>query len=80
MGGWVSRWQRLNSSLERVTAVHDGGEGRAAGPGDDARGIHLDLVHEVVGSQGWDLARMTQLPPPRSLFLHCYFLYQLGHL
>lgn len=73
------RWQRLNNSLERVTAVHDGGDGDIAGPGHDAKGIHLDLVHDVIGTQGWDLARMTQLPPADGQNLHSPSLTLPGH-
>ncbi|KAK9843831.1 hypothetical protein WJX81_008228 [Elliptochloris bilobata] len=50
------RWQLLDRSLERVTAVHDGGAaGGGNGPG-DARGIALDAVCEAGGARGWGSA------------------------
>ena len=46
------RWQLLDRSLERVTAVHDGGGAAGGSPG-DARGIALDAVCEAGGARGW---------------------------
>ena len=56
----MCRWQSLNRSLERVTAVHDGG-GPPAGRGDplavaprgDHGGIALEAVTDVGDQQGW---------------------------
>ena len=60
--------------------MHDGGDGETAGPGHDANGIHLDLVHDVVGTQGWDLARMTQLPPAEGLSPPPFLLPPQSHI
>ena len=55
------RWQKLNRSLERVTAVHDGGPDAGAMASGDAAGIRIDALHEVGGTHGWDMPCMTQL-------------------
>ena len=55
------RWQKLNRSLEMVTAVHDGGPDAGAVASGDAAGIRIDALHEVGGTHGWDMPCMTQL-------------------
>lgn len=67
----MDRWQKLNQSLERVSAVHDGAADSCEG---DAAGIKVDIVHDVSLSQGWEPARMTQFPveaPSGKLLLSC---------
>ena len=69
-----ARWQRLNRSLERVTAVHDGATAKgnstasaAAAPAlhpSDADGIALEAVTEVGGQLGWGC---TQALPAAAL-------------
>ena len=56
------RWQLLDRSLERVTAVHDGGDTHGGAPG-DARGIALDAVCEAGGADGWGSAVECQGEP-----------------
>lgn len=59
-GFYGCRWQKLNSSLERVSAVHDGClDGQQEQ--DKPAGLVLDAVHDVTMSQGW-VGRMTQIP------------------
>ena len=56
------RWQRLNRSLERVSAVHDGGENArsgAAANGSHARGIAVHAVKTVSATQGWACTQVT---------------------
>ena len=70
----MRRWQRLNRSLERVSAVHDGHVGPEVSEqdlsGNDRAGITLHRVHDIVCTQDWGLARMTQLPPGHCLLLN----------
>lgn len=64
------RWMRLNNSLERLSAVHDGDLGvQNEEAGNDAAGIRLDMVHDVTGTQGWELASMSQLPSAGGILL-----------
>lgn len=60
-GGWLSRWQQLNRSLERVAAVHDGQSGQE-GAVPDRQGLLLDAVYDFPFCSG-----LTQLRPPTSL-------------
>ena len=63
------RWQNLNRSLERVSAVHDGDGAAAASaaaeaaPAGDSAGIALDAVRDVGGGLGWGC---TQALPQQS--------------
>lgn len=51
------RWQLLDRSLARVSAVHDGvGGGGDGGGGGDAGGIALDAVCEAGGEADWGAA------------------------
>ena len=67
--GWLlrCRWQRLNRSLETVTAVHDGGsgvtEGRAGADNCRGGGIAVHAVKEVGAQLGW---ACTQLAPDQA--------------
>jgi hypothetical protein len=47
------RWQRLNRSLERITAVHDGGEAAASDgtPRSDASGLVLHGVTNLADAR-----------------------------
>ena len=56
----VARWQHLNSSLERVNAVHDG-QASSGAHGEAGGGLLLNALHEVSASQGW-IGQMTQRP------------------
>ena len=57
------RWQRLNRSLETVTAVHDGGMGATEGSAgaDNCRGggIAVHAVKEVGAQLGWACTQMA---------------------
>ena len=60
----LRRWQSLNRSLERVTAVHDGGgppqkQGDAAAG--DYAGIALEAVTDVGDQQGWGCTQVTPI-------------------
>lgn len=61
----LNRWQKLNRSLEKLSAVHDGDADPDVGDAGDAAGIKVDAVLNVSSSQGWESARMTQLPGSR---------------
>jgi hypothetical protein len=50
------RWQLLDRSLARVSAVHDGVGGGSGGGGGDAGGIALDAVCEAGGEAHWGAA------------------------
>eukprot|EP00884_Botryococcus_braunii_P002065 jgi/Botrbrau1/1185/Bobra.0162s0066.1 len=57
------RWQHLNRSLERLSAVHDGKVMPGDEGPDDRRGLHVDGVHDMEQR----CLGLTQLSHPRPL-------------